>query len=83
MSSAVFAEPIQIAGALAFGAGATVNVSDLATLDMDQAPYTILRTTGGVTGDFPSMGNRWFLKTSQDGKDLLLDVIRGTVLIFR
>ena len=57
--------------------------TDLATLDEEQAPYTILRTTGGVTGDFPSMGNRWFLKASSDGKDLLLDVIRGTVILFR
>ena len=83
VSSAVFAEPIQVVGTFAFGAGATVNVTDLATLDEDQAPYTILRTTGGVTGDFPSMGNRWFLKASSDGKDLLLDVIRGTVILFR
>ena len=83
VSSAVFAEPVQVSGTLAFGAGATVNVTDLAALDMDQAPYTILRTTDGVTGDFPSMGNRWFLKASSDGKDLLLDVIRGTVILFR
>ena len=83
VSSAVFAEPIQVAGTFAFGAGATVNVTDLAALEEDQAPYTILRTTDGVTGDFPSMGNRWFLKASSDGKDLLLDVIRGTVILFR
>ena len=82
-SSAVFAESVQVSGTLAFAAGATVNVTDLAALDMDQAPYTILRTTGGVMGDFPSMGNRWFLKASPDGKDLILDVIRGTMLIFR
>ena len=83
VSSAVFAEPIQVAGTFAFGAGATVNVTDLATLDEDQAPYTILRTTDGVTGDFPSMGNRWFLNVSPDVKDLLLDVIRGMVIMFR
>lgn len=83
VSSAVFTEPIQVVGTFAFGAGATVNVTDLAALDEDQAPYTILRTTGGVTGDFPSMGNRWFLKASSDGKDLLLDAIRGTVILFR
>ncbi len=83
VAQSVFADPIQVEGSLVFGQGARVTVEELATLDEDAAPYTILRTSRGVSGEFPNLGRIWFLKRSPDGKDLMLDVIRGTVLYFR
>lgn len=79
----VFADPIRVTGGIAFGESATVTIDGLEELSKDDAPYTILRTTKGVSAPLPALGGGWRFKRGNKGKDLLLDVERGCLLFVR
>ena len=83
MTVDALANPIQVSGGIAFAPEATVTIDGLDELSKDGAPYLLMHTTEGVSGTMPVLESGWRLKRGNGGKDLLLDVQRGAVLLVR
>ena len=78
---------VEYAGAFAFPSGSTVTLENLDQIDVTANSYTLIRFTGGLTGDRPTVANEadlpkdWRVRWSANSLRLVRQ--RGTMLFVR